>query len=59
MRAIVLYGVSAVALVGLGIGSLFIGGGKSTNPNSAPAASAAKPAPVEATAALAPSARCR
>jgi len=55
MRAIVVYGVSAVALVGLGIGSLFIGGGKSTNTD--PAAVAAKPAPVEATAALAPSSK--
>ena len=35
MRAIVVYGVSAVALVGLGIGSLFIGGGNSTNTNPA------------------------
>jgi peptidoglycan/xylan/chitin deacetylase (PgdA/CDA1 family) len=56
MRAIVVYGVGAVALVGLGIGSLFIGGGTSTNSNPAPAAAAARPqpAPVEATAALAP-----
>ncbi len=56
MRAIVVYGVGAVALVGLGIGSLFIGGAKSTNTNPPPAAAAAKPnpAPVEATAALAP-----
>ncbi len=56
MRAIVVYGVGAVALVGLGIGSLFIGGAKSTNTNPPPAAAAAKPnpAPIEATAALAP-----
>ena len=53
MRAIVVYGVSAVALVGLGIGSLFIGGGTSQNNNPAPVAKA-QPAPVEATAALAP-----
>jgi peptidoglycan/xylan/chitin deacetylase (PgdA/CDA1 family) len=56
MRAIVVYGVSAVALIGLGIGSLFIGGGQSTN---APQTAAAKPAAaaVEATAALAPAAK--
>jgi peptidoglycan-N-acetylglucosamine deacetylase len=59
MRAIVVYGVSAVALVGLGIGSLFIGGGKSTAPTAPQTAAAAKtqPAPVEATAALAPSSK--
>ena len=55
MRAIVVYGVSAVALVGLGIGSLFIGGGKSTDTNPAAVAAKPQPAPVEATAALAPS----
>jgi peptidoglycan-N-acetylglucosamine deacetylase len=54
MRAIVVYGVSAVALVGLGIGSLFIGGGKSTNTDAAAVAAKPQPAPVEATAALAP-----
>ena len=54
MRAIVVYGVSAVALVGLGIGSLFIGGGKSTNTDPAAVAAKPQPAPVEATAALAP-----
>jgi peptidoglycan/xylan/chitin deacetylase (PgdA/CDA1 family) len=57
MRAIVVYGVSAVALVGLGIGSLFIGGGKSTAPTAPQTATAAKPAPVEATAALAPASK--
>jgi len=57
MRAIVVYGVSAVALVGLGIGSLFIGGGKSTAPGVSQTAAAAKPAPVEATAALAPASK--
>ena len=57
MRAIVVYGVSAVALVGLGIGSLFIGGGKSTAPTAPQTAAAAKPAPVEATAALAPASK--
>ena len=57
MRAIVVYGVSAVALVGLGIGSLFIGGGKSTAPSVSQTAAAAKPAPVEATAALAPASK--
>ena len=55
MRAIVVYGVSAVALVGLGIGSLFIGGGKSTAPTAPQTAAAAKSQPVEATAALATS----
>jgi peptidoglycan-N-acetylglucosamine deacetylase len=57
MRAIVVYGVSAVALVGLGIGSLFIGGGKSTDTNPAAVAAKPQPAPVEATAALAPSSK--
>jgi peptidoglycan/xylan/chitin deacetylase (PgdA/CDA1 family) len=56
MRAIVVYGVGAVALVGLGIGSLFIGGGTSTSSNAPQTAAVAKPeaAPVEATAAVAP-----
>jgi peptidoglycan/xylan/chitin deacetylase (PgdA/CDA1 family) len=56
MRAIVVYGVGAVALVGLGIGSLFIGGGTSTNSNPSQSAAVAKSesAPIEATAALAP-----
>ncbi|MBV9627279.1 MAG: polysaccharide deacetylase family protein [Xanthobacteraceae bacterium] len=57
MRAIVVYGVSAVALVGLGIGSLFIGGSKSTAPDVSQTAAAAKTGPVEATAALAPASK--
>jgi peptidoglycan/xylan/chitin deacetylase (PgdA/CDA1 family) len=58
MRAIVVYGLGAVVLVGLGVGSLFIGGGQSTSSKPAETAAAAKQgAPVEATAALAPASK--